>query len=139
MSDWNAYDQTVPADSDLGQAARRYQELAEKKKAIEDEMSALAEERILPHFDEEPGERAILAGDRVVTCKRAEVYNWDQGALTEIFGESELPSYARRRITIDKRRFDRLEESERRALLPALTRKPGSPRIEVVPAKESET
>lgn len=132
MSDWNAYT-TVDSLSPIASAAEEYLRLSEQMARIADRLDVLGEQ-IAAHFPESPGEHGLIIGNRhVVTCKRPEVWSWDTDILEQMFGTTtEPPAPVKRRYTVDKRKFQALEDGDKAALLPALTRKPGKAKIEVL-------
>jgi hypothetical protein len=67
-----------------------------------------------------------------VEVSYGERLSWDKHELERIFGESELPDYVKRTLSIDKKRYDNLPNEERAALASALTRKLSGPKVAVI-------
>lgn len=133
MSDWDTYQQA--SSPDASQKARRYAELLAQRDVIDQEMSEL-EGEFLTQVSEEPGEHALVSGNWVVTVKRSERWSWDSDMLEQIYPNGEVsPDFVRKTTSIDKRKFQTLDEDERRVLLPALTRAPGQVKISVKESK----
>ena len=74
---------------------------------------------------EEFGEQTRVYGKDVVTINRQERFHWDQDILEELFKSGKLPAHIKKRLTVEKRTFQKLTEAEQKELQPALTRKPG--------------
>ena len=91
----------------------------------------IAQERIISEFPEDFGEHSKIAGNKVITINRSERYEWNQDLLAKIYREEEIPTHIKRRLTVDKRVFQRLTTDEQAPLVPALTRKPGPVSIKV--------
>lgn len=67
-----------------------------------------------------------------VTVKRAERFEWDSEVLSALYdGEAELPPHIKKKLSVDKKRYDRMTEEDRDALKSALTIKLSAPSIEV--------
>ena len=117
-------------DDPLEHTAGRYAMLEAQAELIRAEMDEL-KKTIAGQFPEEAGKLFAETPSYKIFCERPEKWSWDKDQLEHIFGEGELPSYVRRSLSVDKRKFEALPASEKAPLLPALTRKPGSPKIEV--------
>lgn len=67
-----------------------------------------------------------------VTVKRAERLEWDSEVLSALYdGEADLPPHIKKKLSVDKKRYDRMTEEDRDALKSALTIKLSAPSIEV--------
>jgi len=132
MSDWDSYVSKPVNNADVESAVIEYRHLAAEKKSVEERMEALSY-KILNEASGEPGEHVLRVGaDHVVHIRIPETYKWDQSTLQGILNdETDLPEFVRKTLSVDKRRFDSLDDDERKKLLPALTRKPGKPSIKV--------
>jgi hypothetical protein len=132
MSDWDDYEskdaalEPPKADSTLAMriiAAKAALDAADAAYAtLCDEAVAL--------ISDDFGEHIIDCGQHSIVLTRSERYEWDTDALKTILGGKELP-FVKQKLSVDKRRFDALPEDEKKQLLPALTRKPGSVSIKV--------
>lgn len=131
MSDWNAY-RKVDERSEIAVAAEEYQKLMEQKERIAQRLDVLGDQ-LAAEFKEEPGEQIMRVGDnRIITCTRPERWSWDTDTLEAVLAASpSLPPYVKRSLSVDKRKFEALDDASKGALLPALTRKPGKATIKV--------
>ena len=132
MSDWDAYNSTSVSKPEFSSAVAEYKMLVNQKEAIDQRIEALSYQ-ILDEVSEEPGEHVLKVGEEhVVHIRIPERYQWDQDELKKILDDgNSLPDFVRKTLSVDKRRFDALDDAERKTLLPALTRKPGKPSIKV--------
>lgn len=103
-----------------------------RQQAEVDAALQLVESEISRTFAEVEGDTTKHTENFEVTVTRSERWSWDQDALTEIYGDEPLPDFVRRSLTVDKRLFRKLPESEQVPLRRALTRKLGNPKIKVV-------
>lgn len=128
MSDWNTSD--VP--DEMTKICEEWRTLAERKEAIENRMSVLGD-KILAEFVEEAGEQTLPVGNKLtVTVSRPERWTWDSELIADLFPtDGEIPAHVTKRMTVDKRKFQGLDDEDKRVLLPALTRKPGAAKITV--------
>ncbi len=115
----------------LESLARHFHELSEKKADIDQEIQKV-EGEIAYYFPEEAGDVAKDTTDFSIIVTRNERWAWDKAALEEHFGQTELPDYVNRSLSVDKRKFSRLPSSEQNALKFALTRHLNSPKVKVV-------
>ena len=130
MSDWDTY-QTAAPNSGLAEAAQEYQALTRQQEELQAKIEAL-HDKILAEFSEESGEQTMVADHYAITVNRQERWTWDADMLDDLFGnQEELPTHVKKRLTVDKRRFQTLDDEDKRLLLPALTRKPGPAKISV--------
>lgn len=131
MSDWNTGDKTHP----MHQVCEEWRTLAERKEAIENRMSVL-HDIILAEFVEEAGEQTLTANNLTVTVSRPERWTWDSELIADLYPtDGEIPAHVTKRMTVDKRKFQGLDDEDKRVLLPALTRKPGAAKITVTENK----
>lgn len=80
------------------------------------------------------GEVTIRGNAYVVTVKRAERFEWDSDVLAALYADKEdLPAHIKMKLSVDKKRYDRMSEEDRDALKSALTIKLSAPSIEVKP------
>lgn len=80
-------------------------------------------------FPEDVGEHTKTFGKFVVTCKRGETWKWDSDRLEAMFATASLPEYIERKLTVQKRAFQKLSKEDRNRLHEALKIAPGSPSI----------
>ena len=132
MSDWDTQPVTQSNDPALESAAKEFADLARRKEEIEGRLSVLGDQ-ILTAFTEESGEQVLPINNNIsIIVNRVERWTWDTELLDEIFAQSDsLPPHVQKRITVDKRKFQALSDDQKRELLPALTRKPGSAKITI--------
>lgn len=86
----------------------------------------------LARFAPEAAGEAIIETDLFrIVVSRAERFSWDADILEQLFEQGELPPAVKRKLTVDKKRYDQLPEDEQTLLRAALTIKVGPPKIEV--------
>lgn len=131
MSDWDAY-QKVDARSEIAVAAEEFMRLSQQQEKIQERLDVL-EDALAANFHEEAGEAVVRIGDEMVLiCNRPERWSWDTPTLEAILSsQPNLPAHVKRSLTVDKRKFESLDDATKKALLPALTRKPGKAKIKV--------
>ena len=130
MSDWDT--DTHSNNSELSEICEEFRTLSERAENIKARMDVLAD-KILAEFAEAAGEQTMAVGNSMtVTVNEPERWTWDNDILTELFPtEDSIPAHVNKRMTVDKRKFQGLGDSEKKVLLPALTRKPGAAKITV--------
>ena len=130
MSDWDT--DNVSTNSELSDICEEYATLQQRAESIKNRMEVLAD-KILAEFAEAAGEQTLQVGNKfAVTVNRPERWMWDNDILTDLFPtEDEIPPHVNKRMTVDKRKFQGLDDDDKRLLLPALTRKPGAAKITV--------
>lgn len=119
-------------------AKSKISELGLRLRTIQAEMEVLDAERSLLElelgrfFPQEEGTfvSEIQGTDLVVQCRITERWVWDKDQLKTLFG-SELPSYVKQSLSVDRREYKRLPPDERKLVEPALTRKLDRPKITV--------
>ena len=85
---------------------------------------------------EEAGEQTMTANNLTVTVSRPERWTWDSELIADLYPtDGEIPAHVTKRMTVDKRKFQGLDDEDKRVLLPALTRKPGAAKITVTESK----
>lgn len=133
MSSWNTGNMSSTASEAIVEACKEYKELSLKIEKLSARMDVLKDE-ILSEFPEEAGQQEMRVGNKLtVIVKRAERWTWDADLLDSIFdGSQELPPHVKKRFSVDKRKFQGLDDTQKRELLPALTRKPGPALVEVL-------
>ena len=122
---------TKVREARLEDLAKHFHALSERKADIDQELSKV-EGEIAYYFPEEAGDIAKDTRDFSIIVTRNERWAWDKAALEEHFGQTELPDYVNRSLSVDKRKFSRLPSSEQNALKFALTRHLNSPKVKVV-------
>ena len=129
MSDWDDYE-AASESREISRTVEEYENLVTQRDELNDQIGLL-EKRIISEFPEDFGEHSKIAGNKVITINRSERYEWNQDLLAKIYREEEIPTHIKRRLTVDKRVFQRLTTEEQAPLVPALTRKPGPVSIKV--------
>lgn len=127
MSDWDDDDDV---DEGVLQAIEDFARLTKQRDTLNEKIEALMPQ-ILHEFDDEIGEQTKVFSGNVVTVKIPERWSWNSDQLEEIFKDSPLPKYAKRRYSMDKRSFTKLTHEEKEPYLDALTRSPGVAKISV--------
>tara|TARA_S200000501_G_scaffold55953_2_gene46124 strand:- start:18227 stop:18649 length:423 start_codon:yes stop_codon:yes gene_type:complete len=135
MSDWDtapergAINNASPA---LVTAVKEFKSVADRLEKLQ-EMHASLLETIAAEFPIMSGEQAIDVSGMTVTCSRTERWTWDAEYLEDLFMTSDtLPDHVKKKLTVNKRLFQNLEEAEKKQLLPALTRTPGPAKVKVI-------
>lgn len=129
MSDWDKFEEDT-ASSGLLKLIEEFNETKSIFDKSKDKLSTL-EAKIVAEFNEDFGEQSKKIGDSIVTINRQERYDWDQDILEKIFSSGSVPEYVKKRLTVEKRNFQKLTTTEQAPLLPALTRKPGPVSVKV--------
>lgn len=123
MSDWEDFEKA--GEDPLAYLAERLERARKNLDEAQAEWDLLTDQAI-GQVSRDFGEHELEAGPRVIRVKRAERYTWDQDLLATMFEEEEeLPEFVNRKLAVDKRKFDKLDDKDKEDLLPALTRKPG--------------
>tara|TARA_B100000287_G_scaffold110152_1_gene102470 strand:- start:632 stop:1084 length:453 start_codon:yes stop_codon:yes gene_type:complete len=129
MSDWDKFEQQA-----------KHKPLTEMIEGLldarrkQDEANKLVEQfeaKLIAEFPEEFGEQSKAIGDNIVTVNRQERFHWDQDKLEEIFNKSPLPPHVKRRLTVEKRTYQKLTKAEQDTVEPALTIKPGPVSVKI--------
>jgi len=133
MSDWNTYDKPdVAKRLRLEEQAAELLELQTQLEKIQEKITTISDE-ILTNFPEEAGEFSDSYGTMFVKVSRAERWTWDSDVLEGLVGAMpKTPECVTKKLSVDKRKFQKLPDPDRAALLPALERKPGPAKISVV-------
>jgi predicted phage-related endonuclease len=131
MSDWDTYI-NISNRSDLERMAEEFLALSRELENTKDKLEKLSD-GLSTEFSDESGEAVLVVGGKyAVICNRTERWQWDTEILEEILEEHpSLPDHVKRSLSVDKRRFQQLDDAEQKALLPALTRKAGKAQIKV--------
>lgn len=134
MSDWD----TEPskeinnASPALVAAVAEYKRVASTLEKLQEQHASLIE-TIAAEFPMMSGEQAIDVGGMTVTCNRTERWTWDADYLEDLFMTSDtLPDHVKKKLTVNKRLFQNLDDSSKAQIIPALTRTPGPPKIRVI-------
>ena len=115
-------DRTAPA---LLQAWAELEEAKKKVKHLTEDVVRFA--------PEVPGEVVINGNLYAIQIKRAERLEWDSEVLAAIYaGRDDLPEHIKMKLSVDKKRYDRMSELDREDLRSALTIKLSAPTVEVV-------
>tara|TARA_B100002019_G_scaffold159988_1_gene137939 strand:- start:12113 stop:12514 length:402 start_codon:yes stop_codon:yes gene_type:complete len=129
MSDWDM----LSSGSESRETSRMiedYENLVSQRDELDDKIKRI-EKQIIADFPEDFGEHSRVVGNKVLTINRQERYTWNQDLLHKIYQDEEIPDHVKRRLTVDKRVFQRLDPEQQAPLLPALTRNPGPVSIKV--------
>ncbi len=129
MSDWDKFEEQTASSGLL----KLIDEFNETKATFDDSKDRLStlEAKIVAEFNEDFGEQSKKIGENIVTINRQERYDWDQNILEALFVSGSVPEYIKKRLTVEKRNFQKLTEAEQAPLLPALTRKPGPVSVKI--------
>lgn len=80
------------------------------------------------------GEVTIYGNEYTATVKRSERFEWDSDVLAALYADKEdLPAHIKMKLSVDKKRYDRMSDDDKAALASALTIKLSAPTIEVKP------
>ena len=133
MTDWDKFE----AETANAPMSKIIDELKEQRRVRDDATKRVEqlEAKIVSEFPEEFGDQTKVYGDDVVTINRQERFNWEQDILDTIFKAKPLPDHVKRRLTVDKRTFQKLTETDQEVLAPALTRKPGPVSVKLTRSK----
>ena len=129
MSDWDM----LSSGSESRETSRMiedYENLVSQRDELDDKIKRI-EKQIIADFPEDFGEHSRVVGNKVLTINRQERYTWNQDLLHKIYQDEEIPDHVKRRLTVDKRVFQRLDPEQQAPLLPALTLNPGPVSIKV--------
>ena len=129
MSDWDM----LSSGSESRETSRMiedYENLVSQRDELDDKIKRI-EKQIIADFPEDFGEHSRVVGNKVLTINRQERYTWNQDLLQKIYQDEEIPDHVKRRLTVDKRVFQRLDPEQQAPLLPALTRNPGPVSIKI--------
>lgn len=129
MSDWDM----LSSGSESRETSRLiedYENLVSQRDELDDKIKRI-EKQIIADFPEDFGEHSRVVGNKVLTINRQERYTWNQDLLHKIYQDEEIPDHVKRRLTVDKRVFQRLDPDQQAPLLPALTRNPGPVSIKI--------
>lgn len=119
-------------DAKLTGLMKEFQTTSNLVDSLKEKLDVIKEE-ILDHFPKEPGkyDRVSTGGTHLLEVSISERWKWDEKQLEQLVDSDELPLYVKRRLTVDKRKFERLEADEQDRYLDALTREPGLTRVAV--------
>jgi len=133
MSDWDTTPEPINNSSPaLIAAVTEYQRIDETLQSLKDQHEGLLE-TIAAEFPIMSGEQAIDVNGMTVTCARTERWTWDNELLEDLFASAdELPDHIKKRLTVNKRLFQHLDDDVKQVLLPALTRTPGPAKVKVI-------
>ncbi len=93
------------------------------------------EDAIAYMTEDEPGEVLIEGAQYDMFVERSELWKWDADIVEAQLPTLALPDFVKAKYTIDKKKFQGLTVHDQAPFLPALTRKPGSPKIKIQPKK----
>ena len=129
MSDWDKFE----AENNLKPLLQMVEDLQTANQEQEQANTKVEklEAKLIAEFSEEFGEQSKAIGVNIVTINRQERFQWDQDVLADIFKKETLPSHVKRRLTVEKRTFQKLTEAEQKKVMPALTRKPGPVTVKI--------
>jgi len=129
MSDWDKFE----AENNLKPLLQMVEDLqtANQEQDNANQKVETLEAKLIAEFPEEFGEQSKAIGVNIVTINRQERFQWDQEVLENIFKKETLPIHVKRRLTVEKRTFQKLTEAEQKKVMPALTRKPGPVTVKI--------
>lgn len=133
--DWDDLVGAPPQNEDdvLARAALEYQRAAEAVDIQRERMKEAASV-LLASFEEDPGAtKTAVAGNVTITVSWPEKWEWDEGKLKEIVGDDDeaLPPFVSKSLKVNKKAFQNEPQTEQAKFLPALTTKPGTPKITI--------
>ena len=121
---------TKDISSDGKELARELQEVTQqleilvaRKEKIEDEIARW--------FPEEEGSHKKHFDEFSIEVSRTSRWLWDKDVLSDLFDDKPLPPHITRRLSVDKRKFQKLTTSEQDELIPALTKKLDKAKVKV--------
>lgn len=126
---------TILCKPDASTEQAEIDELAKKLIDVKAEIERLKniqqsiEDSIWTRTPEEPGEVQVEGQDYLFDVKRSEIWSWDSDVLESIHALPKLPDYLSATYKVKKAEFQQLSGAEQQSLLPALEKKPGSPRV----------
>ena len=129
MSDWDM----LSSGSESRETSRmieEYENLVIQRSDLDEKIKRI-EKQLISDFPEDFGEHSRVVGNKVLTINRQERYVWNQDLLSKIYQDEVIPDPVKRRLTVDKRVFQSLDEHEQAPLVPALTRNPGPVSIKI--------
>lgn len=88
-------------------------------------------QNLISEFPAEAGEHTAVIGSHTITVRNSERWEWDQDILSSLFNSGSIPSHVKRNFRIERKAFERLDNTEKSKLAPALTRKLGPTKIKV--------
>ena len=133
MSDWDTTPVPINNSSPaLIAAVDEYQRVTETLESLKETHEGLLE-TVAAEFPIMSGEQAIDVAGMTVTCTRLERWTWDNDLLEDLFmSQDDLPDHIKKRLTVNKKLFTFLDDEQKKALMPALTRTPGPARVKVI-------
>jgi len=132
MSDWDTNTPVNTTNPALVAAVKEYAQITSTLTKLQERHLSLAD-TIAAEFPIQSGEQAIDVNGMTVTCSRLERWKWDAEYLDDIFASSDiLPDHVKKKLTVNKRLFQNLEDAEKKVLMPALTREPGPAKVKVI-------
>ena len=123
----------------LEKLALHYQVLVENQKFLAADIKAV-KEKFGSMVNEEPGEYVIPAGKFDVHVNRSEKFEWDQEMLEDLWAKlATSPNpIIEASFSVDKKKYQKLDATQRMTIDPALTRKPGTMTVKVTLAGEGK-
>lgn len=123
--------ETVSLADVIDAIAPRLVEAVAQAKAAQAEVKKLTED--LARFTPEAAGEITISGNHfVVSVKRTERFEWDSEILAALYADKEdLPAHIKMKLSVDKKRYDRMSEDDKEALASALTIKLSAPTVEV--------
>lgn len=109
--------------SELQEVILQIESLKFRQEEIEDEISRW--------FPAEEGTHVKHFDGFSVEVSRTSRWMWDKEILADMYGDEPLPEHITRRLSVDKRKFQKLPASEQDELMPALTKKLDKAKVKV--------
>ena len=110
--------------------AREYANLLSMHNNIKTKLDGV-KEKLLAEFPGDPGEYELKNDGTLLRISIGEKFTWDSDILEQLFATKAIPDHVRQTFGVNRKKFEALPEADRAPLLPALTRKPGTIKIEV--------
>ena len=110
MSDWDM----LSSGSESRETSRmieEYENLVIQRSDLDEKIKRI-EKQLISDFPEDFGEHSRVVGNKVLTINRQERYVWNQDLLSKIYQDEVIPDLVKRRLTVNKRVFQSLDEHE---------------------------
>ena len=138
-SEWSGFNvdfgKATPSTKDVGSDAK---ELATELQEVTQQLEILAarkeqiEDEIARWFPEVEGKHEKHFDGLTIEVSRTSRWLWDKDVLSDLFDNKPLPTHITRRLSVDKRKFQKLTKSEQDELIPALTKKLDKAKVKVI-------
>lgn len=116
--------------SELADLAEKLFEAEEQLFEVKRSANILSEQ-IASLFPHESGRQTRIVGGFELTVSCSERWEWDHEILAALYEQGKLPSFVNRKLSVDRKVFDRLPSDAQDDLRAALTRKLLKPQVKV--------